>query len=219
MEGNTASAIAGFSLSATNYQAAVVVLQERFANPQAIIANHMEKLLKLPSVSNARDTKQLRNVYNALEANIRSLKTLGIKSEQYGSLLVPVMLNKLPQELRLVISRKFERDLWDFDLFIRVFREELEARERCVSIGVSSSEEPVPALRRLPRPPNLPTAAALLSSGNNKQTCTFCKGTHSSTSCSIVTDVSAQKKVLKGEGRCYLFLKKKSSCSPVPFKV
>ena len=55
-------------------------------------------------------------------------------------MLVPVMLNKLPQELRLVISRKFERDLWDFDLFIQVFREELEARERCESIGVSSSE-------------------------------------------------------------------------------
>ena len=208
LEGNAASAIAGFVLSAANYQAAVVVLQERFANPQAIIANHMEKLLKLPSVLNARDTKQLRNVYDALEANFRSLKTLGIKAEQYGLLLVPVMLNKLPQELRLVISRKFERDLWDFDLFIQVFREELEARERCVSIGVSSSEQLVAAPWRPPKPPNLPTAAALLSSGNNKLTCTFCKGTHSSTSCSIVTDVSARKKVLKGEGRCYLCLKK-----------
>ena len=118
LEGNAASAIAGFSLSAANYQTAVVVLQERFANPQAIIANHMEKLLKLSSLSNARDTTQLRNVYDTLEANIRSLKTLGNKSEQYGSLLVPVMLNKLPQELRLVTSRKFEWDLWDFDLFI-----------------------------------------------------------------------------------------------------
>ena len=89
-----------------------------------------------------------------------------------------------------------------------MFSEELEARERCVSIGVSSSEQPVTAPRRPPRPPNLPTAAALLSSGNNKLMCLFCKGTHSSTSCSIVTDVSARKKVLKGEGRCYFCLKK-----------
>ena len=218
LEGNAASAIAGFSLSAANYQTAVVVLQERFANPQAIIVNDMEKLLKLSSVSNARDTKQLQNVYDVSEANIRSLKTLGIKSEQYGSLLVPVMLNKLPQELRLVISRKFERDLWDFDLFIQVFREEPEARERCMSVGVSSSEQPVTAPRRPPRPPNLPTAAALLSSGNNKPMCTFCKGTHSSTSCSIVTDVSARKKVLKGEGRCYLCLKKNHLARQCPSK-
>ena len=97
-----------------------------------------------------------------------------------------------------------------------MFSEELEARERCVSIGVSSSEQPVIAPRRPPR--SSCNCTALLSSGNNKPMCLFCKGTHSSTSCSIVTDVSARKKVLKGEGRCYLCLKKNHLARQCPSK-
>ena len=98
LNGPAASTIAGFSLSAVNYEAAINLLKERFANPQTIIASHMEKLLKVSCVADENDTKQLRSVYDSIESNIRSLKTLGIKSEQYGSLLVPVMLSTLPSE-------------------------------------------------------------------------------------------------------------------------
>ena len=136
LNGPAASTIAGFSLSAANYEAAINLVKERFANRQTIIASHMEKLLKVSRVADANDTKQLRSVYDSIESNIRSLKTLRIDSEQYGSLLVPVMLNKLPSEFQLMISRKFDKNMWDFDAFLEAFRVELEAKERCLSIGI-----------------------------------------------------------------------------------
>lgn len=90
LSGTAASTISGFSLSATNYEAAVSLLKERFANPQAIIASHMEQLLKITRVTDENDKKQMRSVYDSIEAKIRSLKNLGIESAQYCSLLVPI---------------------------------------------------------------------------------------------------------------------------------
>ena len=51
VEGNAASAIDGFALTADNYESAVKLLKDRFADPQIIISSHMEELLNLPAVS------------------------------------------------------------------------------------------------------------------------------------------------------------------------
>ena len=161
----------------------------------------------------------MRSVYDSIEASIRSLKNLGIESTQYGSLLVPVMLFKLPNDLQLLISRKFDKDLWDFDAFLEAFRGELEAREWCLAIGITS-QEPVNA--RKPYQANkkrFPPTAAALTSSQNAATCTFCKGPHSTASCGIVTDVSARKGILRNEGRCFICLKKNHLARECPSKI
>ena len=46
------------SLSSANYEAAVALLKERFGDPQKIINAHMDALVNLPIVENARDLKE-----------------------------------------------------------------------------------------------------------------------------------------------------------------
>ncbi|XP_028406778.1 uncharacterized protein LOC114529221 [Dendronephthya gigantea] len=125
LENTALQAISGLSLSGDNYIEAVKILQDRFGNKQLIISKHMDKLLKLPSVSSLRDIKSLRSVYDSIESNVRSLKSLGVNSEMYGSLLAPIMMSKLPNELRLIISRKTTSDIWDMDTLLSTFNEEL----------------------------------------------------------------------------------------------
>ena len=91
----------------------------------------MEKLLKLNTVNNSNDIAKIRALYDQIETNIRSLDVLGIKPEQFGSLLVPVILTKIPSELQIIIRRKFDKNTWDFKKLLKTFKEELEARERC----------------------------------------------------------------------------------------
>ena len=55
----------------------------------------MEQLLKLPA-GRAEKWTSLRFVYNKINVNIRGFASLGIKSEQYGSFLIPVIMTKLP---------------------------------------------------------------------------------------------------------------------------
>lgn len=59
----------------------------------------MGKLLRLNTVSDSSDTTKLRALYDQIETSIHSLEALGIKLEQFGSLLLPVILMKIPQRV------------------------------------------------------------------------------------------------------------------------
>ena len=68
-------------------------------------------------------------MYDKVESNIHCLKSLGVTSQSYGALLAPVLQNKLPSELRLIINRELTEN-WDLDKFMKILAEELEVRER-----------------------------------------------------------------------------------------
>ena len=98
--------INGLTLSSANYQQAIDILSKRFGNKQLIISKHMDTLLNIDAISSDRNFKDLRRLYDHTESHVRSLKSLGIESASYGALLAPVLLSKLPPELRLIVSRK-----------------------------------------------------------------------------------------------------------------
>ena len=47
----------------------------------------------------------LRAVYDPITAHVRGLSAIGIKSDQYRSLLVPMTMSKLPSETQLSVAR------------------------------------------------------------------------------------------------------------------
>lgn len=63
----------------------------------------MDTLLHLDPVASAL-ARALRYLYDRIEANICELKSLGVYSKTYGSLLSPLLLNKLPLDIRLLAS-------------------------------------------------------------------------------------------------------------------
>ena len=92
----------------------------------------MDNLIKLENVSGSRASiKELRNVYDKIESHLRSLLTLGVNSEHYGPMLIPILVNKLPCEIRLEISRKLGKDYWKIAEFIDVLKIEITACENC----------------------------------------------------------------------------------------
>ena len=91
LEGPAAATIAGLALTKENYATAVELLRDRYGNKQMIISSHMDSMLKIPRVVSALGIEQVRMVYDKIEINVRSLQALGIKSEMYGSLLIPTV--------------------------------------------------------------------------------------------------------------------------------
>ena len=132
---------------------------------------------------------------------------MGIKSDSYGNLLIPIMFSKLPEELRLFISRKFDQDTWDINKLLKEFMAELDARKRVSLLNPrpentfqANGQSSAGGVR-----PKIPTAGALLSPQENRSkpspTCSFCQKNHASSSCNIVTDVAARKQILGAQGR------------------
>ena len=110
-------AIEGFPLTADNYAAAWRLLNERFGNEQIIISSHMNKILNINPVYSP-NVRSLRELYDNVESNMRALENLGVSYEQFGSLLIRIILEKLPNMIKLQISRKLESDNWNIQDFL-----------------------------------------------------------------------------------------------------
>ena len=63
---------------------------------------------------------------------MRGLRSLGVTADTYGSLLSPVFVNKLPVEIRVLISRQVPEESWSLEELLKAMLTELEARERVV---------------------------------------------------------------------------------------
>ena len=128
MEGSALLVIKGLALTEENYEIAIDILKQRYENTQVVTSAHIDEMLKLPDCSGGK-VHDLRKVYDKINVNVRGLEALGVKSEQYGSLLIPFVISKLPPELRIQIVRKTADELWKVDDILEIIRKELEARE------------------------------------------------------------------------------------------
>ena len=201
LEGKAAAAISGIQTTETNYDTAVEVLKERFAQKQVIINSHMEALMNLPNVHSVRDVTNLRKLVDDIDINVRSLKSLGLEAKEYGALLNPLVMGKLPEEIRIVVTKEMNGKEWQLSTVLEILKSELGAREQCVQLKSPTSTSPPK-----PRTQNLPTTSALVNN-SSKASCSFCKGPHSSVKCSVVTDKRHRKSILRRQGRCFVCLK------------
>ena len=97
--------IEGLSLTNDNYTKALVLLEDRYGNKQAIITARTKNLLKLRRVESNLDVISLHRLYDDVQAQVRSLQSLGITEENYGTFLAPIIMELLPHEVQLNISR------------------------------------------------------------------------------------------------------------------
>lgn len=168
MDGSAAIALSGLQLTSANYDAALEILKERFAQKQVIINLHMELLIRLKPVNAMSDVR-------GIEIQVRGLQSLRVDSAQYGgTLLIPIFMEKLPDELKLIVSRK-QKDDWRLDSVLMAVKSEVEARKRS---GMRSTPE-----KPAPKKPTLPeigsgTASTFLAGGSKDFSGLFCKGTH-----------------------------------------
>ena len=138
LEGNAARAIKGLTLTAANYDNAINILHDQFGKVQQTIAAHMDEILKMQACTSGRSS-QLRYVYDKISVHVRGLASLVISSEQYGSMLIPIIMSKLPSEIRLEIARNATTEIWKIDDLLNMVRMEIEAWE--VSESVQSNPQ------------------------------------------------------------------------------
>lgn len=196
----------GLNLSNENYQKS-----KTFGDKQSLISPHMDRLLNLEAVRNERDTKELRKLYDSIEAQVRSLSALDCKSETFGPMLIPIIMKKLPSEFRLLVSRNIPDRVWDVNDVLKEFSKELFAREKIsndeqlcfaenefefTSQTLYSSSK---SKQRFPQE----TKPYSKDQQNEKQLCIFCRREHASKHCDVVTKPEARKSLVMKERRCF----------------
>ena len=195
LEGTDSKAIQGLGLTEGNYDSAIAMLKECFGDPQAIIAAHMDELLKLPDCTADRPSA-LRNFYDRMTVHTRGLSSLGIDLCHYGSLLIPIVMLKLPNEVRLRMARQHHGTIWKVEDLLETIKVEAEVREASNLIKSNTF--------RLPHPPKLPPPTAnSFYAGNAAPRCLYCNGEHYPSLCTSVKEVKDRQAILIRGGRCF----------------
>ena len=212
--------ISGLSLTNENYTEAIDLLKERYGNKQLLINAYIENFENLQVVRSMSQVAKLRTLYDAVESTIRNLKTLKVDATTYGGFLSPLLSKKLPSELKMIMSRKFKNDVWDIKQMMDMFKEELEAKERCSFNAKSEKKEDVTSddelsystsnlhVQQVPPPKKTPRQRKPPLNAN-KPKCIFCgQAEHETQNCPNVTNVQTRKEMLKNMGRCFVCLTK-----------
>ena len=137
LEGPAKSTIAGLSLTEANYKCSVELLKKRFEKKATVQRAHINQLLKLPAVFKERDTTGMRKLYDSCEAHNRALKALGVIEETYSAIVVPCVMEKLPEHFRLTITRDNNFLEWSMEEMLK-FEKELELREAHNGVGTNT---------------------------------------------------------------------------------
>ena len=208
VEGKASAAIAGFALTAANYDAAVELLKGRFGKKSLIQRAHIEELMKVQPVYDDRDTQRLRNFHDAVETHHRGLQALGVASPTYSSIVVPAVIQKLPDQVRLTITRGRKHEEWDMDDLLERLREEVELREELhLQKETKQHERKNHTTEDRRGKPGTASALAVTNAGFEDR-CAYCMDCHDHDNCTKVTSVSKRRELIRKYGRCFICMRK-----------
>jgi len=87
----------------------------------------MQALLNLPISFDALNS--LQEFYDTVEGHVRSLATLGKKTESYGGLLVTIIRSRLPTKTWKSIARDHGSGEWTLEAMQAAIKKEIQIRE------------------------------------------------------------------------------------------
>ena len=196
-------------LDIANYGAAVQLLKKRYGKDSAIQKAHLNDLLDLSPVNNERDTPRLRRFCDDCETHYRGLEALGVAECVYPTIVVPALLQKLPEGIRLTITRGREFDSWRMGDLLKVPSQETELREEHYQATSSKNKaDNIKATGHSRRSGDNTTSALFAAKAEDKGNCVFCLGNHVSDNCIKVKDSKTRKAVLIRYARCLKCLRK-----------
>jgi len=192
--GEANKCIAGLQITNTNYAQALHILKQRFGQTHKIVNAYMQSLINLPNPT--PNISNLKDFYDSMENYIRGLEGIGETHETYGSLLVPIILNKLPSIVRENMVRAHGNDRWSLPSLRDAIQHEITIKEAGQSVNCDNLE------------PNFtPTSAFIASAKRNRnltsKPCIFCNEVHAPSVCYKVKGIDDRKRIIKEKQLCY----------------
>jgi hypothetical protein len=102
LEGDAKACIEGLSLTSEHYEIACELLMERYGRTELAIFSHIQSLIYLKCKEQYKNQlDKLKGLLDEINVHVRSLEALDISGSKYGIVLTPVILSRLPENIRL----------------------------------------------------------------------------------------------------------------------
>jgi hypothetical protein len=141
LDPNVLSSVAGLTPYKENYAVLVDLLKERYRRKSKVVAAYMRALYNLQKPE--ANLKRLRSFYDQIESYVRCLESLEKPPDTYGDLLVCILLDKLPADVRKNVARQHDKDELTLDQFtLDQLRNVLKGEIRLMEAGQISTLPP-----------------------------------------------------------------------------
>ena len=184
-----------------NYTQSVTLLKQRFGQPEKLINAHTHALIELPGPTNELSSLQL--FHDITENHIRGLASLGVSKESYSTILVPIILGKLPIPVRRNLARDHDQLRWTLDDLQTAVVKEI----RVLESALYTTDSPPSSSTRTHATASFHAAIRggrhPTGSSKKKAQCVYCKGEHSPTTCSEVTDYQKRLDIARKANLCF----------------
>ena len=209
LTGEALASINGLTVTDDSYPVAKEILTKRYGRKERIIFSHIQTLLSLQV--DCRKSNGLWSLYDSLQSHVRCLESLGVSGDTYGVILTPLILSRLPQEIRMEWAREGEGRESDLAFLLDFLFREIKRRERSETFDKSHEMKNQRLNDQTKKPaPSVATFHAN-SCNQNKTQCGFCRKTnHASEQCYSIKGLNGEE--LRGKVRdsrlCYICLGK-----------
>ena len=177
LRGEALKTVQGIIPSEQNYSVLEETLKENFGQPRRIIRAHVCNILRLPKPTQAPSS--LRQFYNSLMGDIRSLEALGINVSACAPFIIPIIEDKLPGKVRSALGDSGQ----GVQFTLKPFTDSLKAfisREEQSLIGISQIPQQPPSRYDTYEPHVTTTLTTTVQTR-----CQLCHGNHASSICTM----------------------------------
>ena len=206
----------GLNITTEGYTSARRLLLERFGKTIPLVNSHINQIMELP-VSDSMNAKHLRQLADSIRVHVRSLGSLGVDLKANAQVLGPILLGKLPVNLRvkwqesIIANGLSESNIdsgayepIDIDKFLDFLSTHAEYRELGQQTKISKPSEP---LRKSSH-----GGTTLTSQGKGSLACAICdSGSHVTRLCPKLIDIKdpvGRHGLIKGKKLCFNCLSK-----------
>ena len=201
LEGEAARTVSGFPLTTANYEQCIMLLKTRFGKQQRIVNAHMQALLDLQAPTNT--AASLQQLLDTIESHIRGLESLGKDKSSFGDFLIPIVFGKLPTVIRKNLTRDHPSEQWNIDDLCRAIEKEVTVLESGSEKHSDHHHSTITGSFHAGIQKGQFTSQPRERGVSTKPVCIYCKGSHVSVHCNVVTDLSARLDVVKGDRLCF----------------
>ena len=199
LEGAVKSVIAGVPMTNAGYDTAGDLLKKRYAQPSVFQCAHINNLMNVTPVFSERHINRSRALHDEIETHFRGLEALGVDQKTYSSIIVPSLMEKIPDNVRISMIRAGKRNhlTWTLDELLKLLELELEVRDSYLAVGKHAAVDNEETRQETSGMRSSPVGTANAMFTNTEKKCGFCLEDHESGNCRKYSDPDERKNILK----------------------
>ncbi|KAK3894074.1 hypothetical protein Pcinc_002176 [Petrolisthes cinctipes] len=193
LDGSAKDVVEGVPHTSTSYRTVIDLLKQRFGKTECIIHAHVQALLALqvPVDQGKTYITQLWRLRDEVVKHTRSLEAQGITGKQCEVLLTPMIVSRLPTELRLMWSRDCSGHESDLDWLLNCLQGEIEVLERSEMYKGNAKK----GSKEISKEKWFTASAKYATSSSKGSGCMFCsKRNHNSEKCYKFLTLNGQQR-------------------------